>query len=462
LLRDKGLHIYGVHIKPAVIRSHFNSNNLTSTRINYLLNPNDWQDVKLSYDLLQEVWSLPDPSPIALPGFNQAWKSFKTLGELFLHILVPYICVDLSLLEQLIHLSAAAHLLLALFAEDESATKLMPTQLYVNIMIMIKNIYFCVVKTKADDPQGNFWIILLGTDRLEVLYGILCTMVGNDANLDLLQLGLRLTGTTEVSTILAKYPHWNRAPRRLQLPALSKEGLVIHQHVNHINPASWRGSVKVSQVVLQTCWKLGRMCIEEDFPFLAGILKNATDQSFDIFSPLDKDLVKGPRDPDDYDDTVEGLDSDGSLSGPPPASDLEDAVAEENPAGKHSPFFELDRKQIYKARYLNQAFASYKKTGSTDHLKHVANIQHYAVKASDLHSGILECDPTSGENQVQMDSPVASLVRCDGHMFLCIGEVTSQLTLSTLIMLQLNTSPNLQYSYHTKCCILFLPQSMMM
>jgi hypothetical protein len=40
--------------------------------------------------------------------------------------------------------------------------------------------------------------------------------------------------------------------------------------------------------------------------------------------------------------------------------------------------------------------------------------------------------------------------------------MTSQLTLSTLIMLQLNTSPNLQYSYHTKCCILFLPQSMIM
>jgi hypothetical protein len=90
----------------------------------------------------------------------------------------------------------------------------MPTQLYVDIMMMIKNVYFCVAKTKADDPAGSFWIILLGTDRLEILFGILRTMVGNDANLDLLQLGLRLTGTTltgttEVSTILAKYPHWD-------------------------------------------------------------------------------------------------------------------------------------------------------------------------------------------------------------------------------------------------------------
>jgi hypothetical protein len=160
--------------------------------------------------MLKDIWSLPDSPPEALPGFNQARKSFQILRELLCHILIPYICVDLSTSEQLVHLSAAAHLLLTLFSED--TTKLMPTQLYIDIMIMIKNVYFCVAKTKADNPDGNFWIILLGTDCLEVLYGILYTMVGNDANLDLLQLSLHLTGTTEVSTILAKYPHWDRAP----------------------------------------------------------------------------------------------------------------------------------------------------------------------------------------------------------------------------------------------------------
>jgi hypothetical protein len=231
---------------------------------------------------------------------------------------------------------------------------------------------------------------------------------------------------------------------------LSKEGLVIHKHVDHINPASWHGSMKVSQMVLQTCWKLGRMHIEKDFPFLAGILKNVTDQSFDIFSPLGKNLVKGPCDPDDYNDTVEGLDSDGSLSGPPPASDLEDTVAEENPAGKHSPFFELDGKQIYKAQYLNQAFTSYKKTGSTEHLKRVTNIQRYAAKASDPYSGILERDPTSGKNQVQMDSPVASLVQCDGRVFLCIGEV-NDITVDTQhtnhVAVEYLTEPSVFVSY---------------
>ena len=183
-----------------------------------------------------------------------------------------------------------------------------------------------------------------------MLYGILRTMIGNDANLDLLQLGLRLTGTTEVSTILARYPHWDRAPRQLKLPALSKDGLVVHQHVDHINPASWRGNVDVSQVVLQTCWKLGRLRIEKDFPFLATVLHVATQSSFNIFSLLGKDLVKSPHDADDYDDTLEGVDSDALTSMEQPSGpDLEDAVAEEHSSGKHSVCFELDGKQIYKA-----------------------------------------------------------------------------------------------------------------
>jgi hypothetical protein len=159
----------------------------------------------------------------------------------------PYICIDLSLSEQLVHLSAAAHLVLSLFAEDGTRTKLMPTQLYIDIMIMIKNVYFCIAKAKVDDPEGLFWIILLGTDRLEELFELLRTMVGSDSNLDMLQLGECITNTVEVSTIFAKYPWWDKPPRRLKLPATSKEGLEIHDQVDHIKPSSWRGDVRVSR-----------------------------------------------------------------------------------------------------------------------------------------------------------------------------------------------------------------------
>ncbi|KAF8874102.1 hypothetical protein CPB84DRAFT_1817929 [Gymnopilus junonius] len=212
LLRETGILVYRVHMKPAGVRSHLHTNNVSLQRSSYLLNPEDRQDVYLAYDLLQEIWRLLNAPTDARPGFRDHCCALQVLGELFCNLILPYICVDLSLSDQLVHLSSAAHLLMALWSDEKATTKLMPTQLYVDIMIAVKNVYFSVAKAKVDDPDGEFWIILLGTDRLEMMFGILRTMVGNDANLDLRQLGERLTGTTKVSTILAKYPHWDRAP----------------------------------------------------------------------------------------------------------------------------------------------------------------------------------------------------------------------------------------------------------
>ncbi len=133
------------------------------------MKPDDKQDVKLAYDLLREIWmllALPDSSR---PGFADTRTALNTLGSFLRHLLLPYICIDLSLSEQLIHLSAAAHMLLAMAHKDRAGTQLMPTQL--DIMIMIKNVYFCVAKIKVDKPSSKFYLILLGTDRLEEFFG---------------------------------------------------------------------------------------------------------------------------------------------------------------------------------------------------------------------------------------------------------------------------------------------------
>jgi len=74
----------------------------------------------------------------------------------------PYLCVDLSLSEQIEHLSAAAHLAMILYRLARK--EFVPTILYIDLMIMVKNVLFCVAKAKTDDPDGEFWLILLGTD----------------------------------------------------------------------------------------------------------------------------------------------------------------------------------------------------------------------------------------------------------------------------------------------------------
>jgi hypothetical protein len=46
-------------------------------------------------------------------------------------------------------------------------------------------------------------------------------MVGNDANLDILQLALYVTAMTEVSNILARHPDWDKSPHHLHLPSVT-------------------------------------------------------------------------------------------------------------------------------------------------------------------------------------------------------------------------------------------------
>ena len=178
---------------------------------------------------------------------------------------VPYdlplsLSQPLSLSEQIEHLSAAAHLAIILYRLGRK--DFIPTNLYIDLMIMIKNALFCMAKAKINNPDGEFWIILLITDRLKELSGILRTMVGNDANHDILQLVSQLSGTTEVVNILAKYPQWDRSPRWLKLPAISHGSKEIPDSADHIKPASWRGNVRLKDVSLQTSWNCSRCIIE--------------------------------------------------------------------------------------------------------------------------------------------------------------------------------------------------------
>jgi hypothetical protein len=295
ILTKGGTSVMGVQITPSILRLHLRAAGLSTSHLNSMLGPNDKQDVLLAFQLLQDIWSLPPAPENSNPGFRTTREALRILGSLYYHLLFPYICIDLSLSEQLEHLSAAAYLTLLLYRDGKK--RALPTLLYTDIMIMIKNVYFCVAKAKVDDPTGKFWIILLGTDRLEKLFGILRTMIGNDANLDMLQLVGRITGTTEVANIFAKYPHWDRPPRRLNLPALSRDSTQLSDKTDHISPSSCRGDVDVASVTLLTSWNRGRRIAEDEHPSLkpAFISLDAA-SNVDILAPHGVLIINVPRD----------------------------------------------------------------------------------------------------------------------------------------------------------------------
>lgn len=438
VLRNKGICVCGVWITPTVIGQHLRDSGLSASHVHSMFKPSDRQDVPLAYNLLRDLWSIPAATPDQIrPSYVETREAIRTYGQLCYHLVYPYICVDLSLSEQLEHLSAAAHLALSLYdvnhENGSAADALMPTTLYLDIMHMVKNAFICVAKAQIDLPLSEFFLILLGTDRLETLFGILRTMVGNDANLDLLQLALRMTGTTKIANILAKYPQWDKGPRRLHLPLITRDSTSLPDVIDHINPRIWRGCVLVALVTLVTCWKLGRRHAAERCSFVEPALKrlrsypNAT-----ILAPYGIPLFKIPlaeedREEDDGDEFSASLSNNatshdsGVLDG---LRELEDAAMEAEWGNSASPrtfsrTIDIDGKPVNKARALALRFKYQKTTSSADRLRRVAQEGRYPSASTFTY---MDNEPSEGPFLSIFD-PVASLLVCEQKLFLCIGEV---------------------------------------
>ncbi|KZW01716.1 hypothetical protein EXIGLDRAFT_580605, partial [Exidia glandulosa HHB12029] len=255
LLRDAGINIFGFVLTREHLRRHLLDCGIGAQHVSTLLNPGDYQDVILAVSLLARVMQMKPAVETTDPSMREARNALWFLGEFLGALVKPYTCPDMSLRDQLKSLSTAAHLLFAMYTSARGG--LMQVQLYLDVMIMIKNVFFCVAKTQIDDPDAKFWLILLGTDRLEIVFGRMRSMIGNDCNADMLQVRERLTAAAEITAILAEYPEWDTGPRRLHLPALDRQGIILDHGIDHLNPASWRGDVAVRGVSLQTCWVLG-------------------------------------------------------------------------------------------------------------------------------------------------------------------------------------------------------------
>ncbi|KAF7330749.1 hypothetical protein MVEN_02413600 [Mycena venus] len=416
-MRDTGIKIRGFRITAAIIKEHLRRDQFVERTIRSLLNPNDRQDVMLAFSLLKAIWELPGAPPNSTPTFSRAREALKIFGKLGYYLVMPYVCVDLDLSTQLTYLSAAAHLLLDLYVHDNARTTFMPTQTFVNLMIMIKNVFFCVAKTKVDIPDGKFWLILLGTDRLETFFGLLRSAIGPDSNIDLLQLANRASGLCEIAAIMAEHPEWDRAPRRLKLPAVGEAGKILPSKFDHLNPTSWRGNTEL---------------IEEFLPETREVFKQLSRRGVDIFSPCGKPLLE-VYDEEDIEAAYQSLELEAEFpplpSIPTPESestyagddDVEDAMGVEEPRGNFDAHMNFNGSRLSKAKALRLALAGL--TGpraSTDRTKRVASIPCYQD------SGIYDDAPQIlGGPCLRIDNPICTLLRCEEQLFLAIGAVNS-------------------------------------
>jgi hypothetical protein len=452
LLRSKGITMKGIVLTQQILKSHLLGTGRDEHRVNAILSPNDKQDIKLAYDLLSVIADLPLCEPQSKPAHQNSHRILRLLGQLYSHLLDIYTNINLSLHDQLLHLSAAAHLVLALYSKEKGG--FMPSQLYYDFMTMAKNAYFCVAKTQLDDPKGSFWLILLGTDALETLFGKIRTMVGSDSNADQLQLANRAESAAICSKILAEHPDWERAPRRIKMKAWRDESGDISAKVDHINPATWRGDVKVENVVLLTSWQEGRRLAEKELKEAGyGIPFEDMDNGneYDILCPFGSGRVvlidrmtdgEQSEEVDEDDITTSQDTSDHPSSVLPDASSSETALPEPDledlAAIQFSQTANLDTVcsssfDPYVQVEAGNAFKQHKSTilrlysdplttlDSKDRLKRVRGYSRYNEPAKNTSLAVTGQGET--EPQVSVEDPVALLVRSKDLMWLSVAQV---------------------------------------
>ncbi|KAG9124082.1 hypothetical protein FRC07_012920 [Ceratobasidium sp. 392] len=443
LMREGGIFVFGTQITPSLVRHHLLKNGVASTRVDSLLDPNDKQDVPLALSLLREIWQLPSPSVRDQPGFARVQQALNTLGVLFQLLVLPYTNVNLSLSTQLQYLSAAAHLCLILFRDGAAQSRFLPDPLYADIAIMIKNVFYCVAKTKVDNPSGKFWLILLGTDRLETCFGLLRTMVGSDSNVDMLQLGSRLSNVNVCANILAEHPEWGGVSRRLKVPSIEYEsGTDVCAAFDHISPQVWKGDVAVENVELSAAWHLGRELLQALLPersIQALIYQLDQDPSIDIFSPFGQLLVKSPLlYTSDVEPVLATQQVDLSLSteaahqeGIDQELDLEDIIATSRAKSdpeRAAPYVDgPNDTKLHKARLLRDAALYSTLRDSKDRLARIAGRSRYKVPSEmgNVGSNIITHGSLFGRPQLLLNDPAAILVQCQSHVFLAIVQISS-------------------------------------
>ena len=180
--------------------------------------------------------------------------------------------------------------------------RFMPNQSFVDIMIMVKNTYFCVTKCKVDNPKGNLHLFQLGTDCLEGFFGLIGTVIGTDTNINIMQLGSHASGLVEVAAILALHPEWDQSPWCLGLPMIIKDTTMeIHSKFDHINPASWRGSASVESINLHMAWILGEHAAIKLIPEAEQVFDDIVLQNLTMLSPFGTLLINQCDEEDDFD-----------------------------------------------------------------------------------------------------------------------------------------------------------------
>ncbi|KAK7037056.1 hypothetical protein R3P38DRAFT_2517108 [Favolaschia claudopus] len=254
LLRNlAGIMIGESLIQPLDIVQHLSAlPEVTLEAAKQLLDPADKQNVPKAVSLIQQLRKL---DGLVIPPHTSEAKMRKSVvffSKVLSYFVVPFITVEMSLSEQVTSLSTYAFLSAALQIKHGSFCFTGP--LYADSQATIKNIIFTIAKMQIINPNLRFYIILEGTDRLELVFSD-CRTQDHARNFDIEQLAGKLGVGALINAAFQRNPDLDRGHRRLSLSGALG--------MDHVNPRSWKGDTCVGNVNIAKCWKDGELAAND-------------------------------------------------------------------------------------------------------------------------------------------------------------------------------------------------------
>ncbi|KAH9856504.1 hypothetical protein C2E23DRAFT_713009, partial [Lenzites betulinus] len=213
-----------------------------------LLDPADKQNVPKAVNLLQSLLKLEHEAPVSgVPSIAHRRRRLSFLARILGLFTLPFISIDMSLSDQVRSLAAYAHLIAVFWRWH--GTRFITGALYADSQAIVKNIIITIARLQLVDEDLPFYIIHEGTDRLEGLFAD-CRTQDHSRNFDILQLLEKLATSTLIQCIMERNPDLDRGHCRLSL----KDAM----GVDHVNPRTWSGNVRVGDVELAVEWERGQ------------------------------------------------------------------------------------------------------------------------------------------------------------------------------------------------------------
>jgi hypothetical protein len=180
-----------------------------------LLYADDPQNVPCTVELMSAVIKLSriDPSKPpytpngTLPNIDtiKDFVAIDILGTLLHNILEPFINVNLSLSEQVIHLSCFTHILYLCYHDQHHS--LMPNQLYYDLQTCVKNVMFYIGKQQKLELSAPFSLLDVRDDNLELLFTFLWMCGGHNNTINYQQALDRLGAARNIGGVYACNPN---------------------------------------------------------------------------------------------------------------------------------------------------------------------------------------------------------------------------------------------------------------